>query len=341
MSALARQDEPRDAGPGAALASRIRAGQRTALARAITLLESTRADRAALGQTVLTALLPHTGAAVRVGVTGVPGVGKSTFIEALGTMLITQGHRVAVLTVDPSSERTGGSILGDKTRMPRLAADPNAFVRPSPSSGVLGGVARMTRETMLLCEAAGYDVVLVETVGVGQSETIVAGMVDTFLVLALPGAGDELQGIKKGIVELADLVVVTKADGENKLRAQQAARHWSAALHIIAAADAAWQPPVLTISAVAGHGLEAVWRRVLDHRASLERTGELEAKRRGQALAWFKSLLAAQLRASLERVPEIARAIVAAEACVARGTMAPGTAVTHVADVIARRLGEH
>src|SRR5919199_6014470 len=226
---------------------------------------------------------------------GVPGVGKSTFIDAFGTMLTAAGHRVAVLAVDPSSRRTGGSILGEKTRMTRLAADPAAYVRPSPSSGALGGVARMTRETMLLCEAAGYDVVLVETVGVGQSETVVAEMVDVFLVLALPGAGDELQGIKKGLVELADIVAVNKAEGENRLRAEQAARHYRNALHIIEPASPAWTPIVLTMSALTGEGLDALWAEVGRHRACLEAAGELAAKRRGQLVRWMWSTVERRL----------------------------------------------
>lgn len=240
----------------------VRACDRALLARAITLIESTRADHQALAEALLQCLWPHTGGAVRVGITGVPGVGKSTFIEAFGRMLTKAGHRVAVLAVDPTSSRTGGSILGDKTRMTDLGADPNAFIRPSPTAGTLGGVARRTRETMALCEAAGFDVILVETVGVGQSETVVADMVDFFLVLMLPGAGDELQGIKKGILEIADMIAVNKADGENAPRAEAAARDYRGALHILKPASANWSPPVVTCSALKNQGLDTVWAEI-------------------------------------------------------------------------------
>src|SRR5580693_954711 len=228
-----RPESARTSPDVAKLAEGIRAGERSVLARAITLIESKRADHQRAARRLVQELLPHTGQAIRVGITGMPGVGKSTTIDALGLYLTNQGHRVAVLTVDPSSSRSGGSILGDKTRMPRLAADPKAYIRPSPASGTLGGVAAKTREAMLLCEAAGFDVVLVETVGIGQSETAVADMTDFFLVLLLPGAGDELQGLKKGIVELADLLAINKADGDNLPRAQTAAAEYRAALHIL------------------------------------------------------------------------------------------------------------
>src|ERR671913_197649 len=225
-------------------AEAVQSGDRAALARAITLMESRRPDHREAARALLQSLMPSTGKAVRVGITGVPGVGKSTAIDTLGSMLTEQGHRVAVLAVDPSSTRTGGAILGDKTRMARLAADPNAFIRPSPSSGTLGGVAARTREAMLLCEAAGFDIVLVETIGVGQSEIAVADLTDFFLVLMLPGAGDELQGIKKGIVELADMIAVNKADGDGAERARAAAAEYQAALHILTPPSATWQPPV-------------------------------------------------------------------------------------------------
>ena len=234
-------------------------GDRAALARAITLVESKRADHRAAAGKLLDRVMLRTGQAVRVGITGVPGVGKSTLIDALGSQLTAKGHRIAVLAVDPSSTRTGGSILGDKTRMARLAADPNAFIRPSPSSGTLGGVAAKTRETMLLCEAAGFTVVLVETVGTGQSETAVADLTDFFLVLMLPGAGDELQGIKKGVVELADMIAVNKADGDNARRAAAAAAEYRAALHILTPPQATWSPPVVTVSGLQGEGLEDLW----------------------------------------------------------------------------------
>src|SRR6266540_3306557 len=239
----------------AALARGIRAGERAVLARAITLIESKRADHQKAARELVQKLLPGTGKAVRVGITGMPGAGKSTTIDALGTYLTDKGHRVAVLAVDPSSNRTGGSILADKTRMPRLAADGNAFIRPSPTSGSLGGVAAKTREAMLVCEAAGFDVVLVETVGIGQSETAVADMTDFFLVLLLPGAGDELQGLKKGVVELADMLAVNKADGDNVARARAAAAEYRAALHILSPRSPGWTAPVVTCSALTGEGV--------------------------------------------------------------------------------------
>ena len=265
-------------------------GDRAMLARAITLMESRRPDHRAKARDLLQELMPRTGNAVRVGITGVPGVGKSTAIDTLGSMLTAQGHKVAVLAVDPTSTRTGGAILGDKTRMAKLAADPNAFIRPSPTSGTLGGVAAKTRETMLLCEAAGFDVILVETVGVGQSETAVADLTDFFLVLMLPGAGDELQGIKKGILELADMIAVNKADDAGA-RAKAAAAEYKAALHILTPASATWTPPVVTVSGLTGQGLDELWDKVLDHRKRLEATGELAAKRRAQDTKWMWALV--------------------------------------------------
>ncbi|MBS2537197.1 methylmalonyl Co-A mutase-associated GTPase MeaB [Catenulispora sp. NF23] len=277
----------------------VRSGSRAAIARTITLVESTRADHRVTAQQVLTALLPYSGGAVRVGVTGVPGVGKSTFIDALGTMLTGLGHRVAVLAVDPSSTRTGGSILGDKTRMERLAVDPAAFVRPSPTSGTLGGVAKATRESMVVMEAAGYDVVLVETVGVGQSETAVAGMVDTFLLLALARTGDQLQGIKKGVLELADVIAVNKADGPHERDARAAARELSGALRLLRTPDAPWTPPVLTCSAREDTGLDEIWNQVRAHRKALEATDSLAARRREQQVAWVWNLVEDRLLARL------------------------------------------
>src|SRR5712675_1772738 len=243
----------------------IRAGERAVLARAITLIESKRADHQKTARQLVQDLLPLTGRAIRVGITGAPGVGKSTTIDALGTYLTGIGHKVAVLAVDPSSARTGGSILADKTRMARLATDDNAFIRPSPAAGTLGGVAAKTRETMLACEAAGFDVILVETVGIGQSETAVADMTDFFLALMLPGAGDELQGIKKGLVELADMIAINKADGDNLARAKAAAAEYRAALHILTPRVAEWNPPVITYSAATGTGVAQLWENVLDH----------------------------------------------------------------------------
>ncbi len=285
----------------------VRDGSRAYIARAITLVESTRPDHRALAQRLLVELLPHSGNAVRVGITGVPGVGKSTFIEALGTMLTGLGHRVAVLAVDPSSSRTGGSILGDKTRMEKLAVDPAAFVRPSPTSGTLGGVARATRESMVVMEAAGYDVVLVETVGVGQSETTVAGMVDSFLLLTLARTGDQLQGIKKGVLELADIVAVNKADGPHELDARAAARELAGALRLLQAPDAAWTPPVLTCSGRDGAGLDVLWERLQQHRQILDATGALAAKRRDQQIDWTWAMVHDQLLSQLREHPEVRR----------------------------------
>lgn len=283
----------------------VREGSRAYIARAVTLVESTRADHRALAQQLLTELLPYSGAARRVGVSGVPGVGKSTFIDALGTMLTGLGHRVAVLAVDPSSTRTGGSILGDKTRMERLAVDPAAFVRPSPTSGTLGGVAKATRETIIVMEAAGYDVVLVETVGVGQSETTVANMVDSFLLLSLARTGDQLQGIKKGVLELADVIAVNKADGPHERDARSAARELAGALRLMHPADAAWTPPVLSCSAREGTGLDTLWERLEQHRALLDSTGRLAAKRRDQQIDWAWAMVHDELRDRLRSHPEV------------------------------------
>ncbi len=273
------------------LAERLVEGDRSALARAITLVESTRADHQAQARALLTELMPKTGGSWRVGLTGTPGVGKSTLIETLGGRLTAKGRRVAVLAVDPSSTRTRGSILGDKTRMGALSVDPNAFIRPSPSSGALGGVARKTRESLLLCEAAGFDVVIVETVGVGQSETVVAGMVDVFVALVLPGGGDELQGIKKGLLELAEILFVNKADGDNVARAERSARDLRAALHLLAPADPNWEPAVLTGSAETGDGVDELWETVGRHRTAMESAGALSARRARQQVDWFRGMV--------------------------------------------------
>ncbi|MEU8833917.1 methylmalonyl Co-A mutase-associated GTPase MeaB [Streptomyces sp. NBC_01707] len=280
-------------------------GKRAHIARAITLVESTRPDHRALAQQLLRELLPHSGNARRVGISGVPGVGKSTFIDALGTMLTGLGHRVAVLAVDPSSSRTGGSILGDKTRMERLAVDPAAFVRPSPTAGTLGGVAKATRESIVVMEAAGYDVVLVETVGVGQSETAVAQMVDTFLLLTLARTGDQLQGIKKGVLELADAIAVNKADGPHERDARAAGRELAGALRLMHPADAAWTPPVLTCSARESTGLDTLWERLEQHRALLDSTGRLAAKRRDQQVDWTWTMVRDELLDSLRSHPQV------------------------------------
>ncbi|HEY8565001.1 MAG TPA: methylmalonyl Co-A mutase-associated GTPase MeaB [Beijerinckiaceae bacterium] len=317
------------------LADRLLSGDRAALARAITLVESRRADHRAEAAALLQAMLPHTGRAARVGITGVPGVGKSTTIDALGSLLTGQGRRVAVLAVDPSSSRTGGAILGDKTRMARLSSDPNAYIRPSPSAGTLGGVGAKTREAMLLCEAAGFDTILVETVGVGQSETAVADLTDCFLVLMLPGAGDELQGIKKGVLELADIVAVNKADGEGRDRARAAAAEYKAALHILTPASPIWSPPVLTVSGLTGDGLDRLWATVLDHRARLDAAGELQAKRRTQDGRWMWALVDERLRARLTSDPELRAKSRAVEQDVAAGRLPP----TSGAETIAALLG--
>ncbi len=309
-------------------------GDRAALARAITLAESKRPDRRAAARRLIEAAMPLTGRAVRVGITGVPGVGKSTTIDALGAALTAKGHRVAVLAVDPSSSRTGGSILGDKTRMARLAADPSAFIRPSPTSGTLGGVAARTRETMLLCEAAGFDVILVETVGVGQSETAVADLTDFFLVLMLPGAGDELQGIKKGILELADGIAVNKAEGEGRARALAAAAEYRAALHILTPASPTWSPPVVTISGLTGEGLDDLWERIIDHRRRLDATGEIAAKRREQDIRWMWALVDERLRERLTGDPAVRARMGAIEASVRDGAASPGAAADEIAALI-------
>ncbi|CAM5285591.1 methylmalonyl Co-A mutase-associated GTPase MeaB [Streptomyces abikoensis] len=311
-------------------------GKRAVVARAITLVESTRPDHRALAQRMLTELLPHAGAARRIGITGVPGVGKSTFIDAFGTMLTGLGHRVAVLAVDPSSSRTGGSILGDKTRMERLATDPAAFVRPSPTAGTLGGVARATRETIVVMEAAGYDVVLVETVGVGQSETAVAGMVDSFLMLTLARTGDQLQGIKKGVLELADLVAVNKADGPHERDAKAAARELAGALRLLQPPDAAWNPPVLTCSAREGTGLETVWERLEQHRSVMDGTGALAARRREQQVGWVWTMVREQLMDELRDHPAVRAAGPGIEAQVREGTLPASLAAERLLEAFRR-----
>jgi LAO/AO transport system kinase len=309
-----------------AVVAGIAAEDRSVLARAITLVESQRPeDRAKVGDLV-TRLLPRTGRAIRVGITGVPGVGKSTLIDALGAMLLTRGFSVAVLAIDPSSNATGGSILADKTRMPRLAGDPRAFVRPSPSGGELGGVARRTREASLVCEAFGFDVIVIETVGVGQSETAVADMVDTFVLLALPGAGDELQGIKRGIMEMADLVAVNKADGDNASRARRAAKDLVAALRYQRRRHHAWEPRVLTVSALTGAGISDLWAAVTEHRTELESTGDLGRLRAEQAERWMWQLIEEGLRARFERHPAVSARLREIATAVESGRVPAGTA---------------
>ena len=329
------------AGPTAdALAAGVRAGDRTVLARAITLIESASPDDEALAQEVLARLLPHAGGAARVGISGAPGVGKSTLIDALGMHLVAAGHKVAVLAVDPSSVRSGGSLLGDKTRMERLAQHPNAYIRPSPAARTLGGVARRTREAMLLCEAAGFDVVLVETVGVGQSETAVAGMVDFFLLLALAGAGDELSGIKRGIVELADAIAVTKADGDNLAPARRAAAEAAAALSYLRPRSPAWRPRAATVSALTGEGIPELWSLIEEHRRALAAAGELEARRREQRSDWLHSALEERLLAAFRAHPAVRDRLAEAERAVASGETTAGQAaaeLVHLLGVVGAR----
>ncbi len=304
----------------------IFSGDRRVLARAITLVESTLGDHRRAAQALVDGVLTRTGKAVRLGITGVPGVGKSTFIENFGMMLIERGMRVAVLAIDPSSSRSGGSILADKTRMERLAAAQGAFIRPSPSGGTLGGVARMTRETMLLCEAAGFDVIIVETVGVGQNEVTVAGMVDFFLVLMITGAGDALQGIKKGILELADAVAINKADGDNVEAARKTRKELASAMHLMQPASATWTPPVLTCSAVTLAGLPQVWDTVQSHHLRMSDSGELDEKRREQALQWMEALIQEGLNDRFYQHPEIKRNLRRVAGDVRNGVIMPTTA---------------
>jgi len=317
-----------------ALAKELRAGSRAALARAITLIESRRADHQAAARDLVQALLPGTGKAIRVGITGSPGVGKSTTIDALGMYLIEDGHKVAVLAVDPTSARTGGSILGDKTRMARLSASEHAYIRPSPSSGTLGGVAAKTREAMLLCEAAGFDIILVETVGIGQSETAVADMTDFFLTLMLPGAGDELQGIKKGLVELADMVAVNKADGDNVKRANRAAGDYRSALHILSPRSEHWQPPVVTYSALTGAGIAELWQKILDHRTAMTMCGDFAARRREQQVKWMWSMLEQRMLARLRADASTRARVKKIEIDVADGRLTPAVAAGQMMELL-------
>jgi LAO/AO transport system kinase len=314
------------------LAERVRTGERRALAKAITLVESTRPDHRERAQKLLGELLPHSGRSLRIGISGVPGVGKSTFIEALGMYLIGRGHRIAVLAVDPSSTVHGGSILGDKTRMELLSQREEAFIRPTPSSGNLGGVAEHTREALLLCEAAGHDIIIVETVGVGQSETAVAGMTDCFVLLQLPNAGDDLQAIKKGIMELADLVVFNKADID-PAAAQLAAAQMRSALSMLHPASPNWQPPVLTLSATRKDGLEEFWQVIEKFRAALGASGECEARRRHQALAWMWQLVDSGLREGFRRHPAVRDTLAVTAAAVEAGSITPTAAAQRLLDL--------
>ena len=309
-------------------------GDRRLIAKAITLIESSLAAHQRLAQTIIDLLLPYSGKAIRLGITGVPGVGKSTFIESLGTMLVKKGHRVAVLAVDPSSKRSGGSVLADKTRMEKLAVEPRAFIRPSPSGGTLGGVARKTRETMILCEAAGFDVIIVETVGVGQSETAVASMVDFFLVLMIAGAGDELQGIKKGILELADAVAVNKADGDNIERAEFARKQYETALHFLAPSSPNWTPPVMTCSALEMIDIDVIWKNVTKHHTIFTNTGELKANREKQAVDWMWSLVKEGLKDRFYQNPEVKKNLPETIREVENGTTASTIAASRLLDFL-------
>ncbi|MFG2004691.1 methylmalonyl Co-A mutase-associated GTPase MeaB [Spirillospora sp. NPDC048911] len=315
----------------------VREGSRAWIARSITLVESSRPDHRELAQRLLVELTPHAGGARRVGITGVPGVGKSTFIDALGTALTTDGHKVAVLAVDPSSTRTGGSILGDKTRMNRLAVDPDAFIRPSPTAGTLGGVAKATREAMVVMEAAGYDIVLVETVGVGQSETAVAEMVDSFLFLTLARTGDQLQGIKKGVLELADVIAVNKADGEHAMEAKKAARELSGALRLLRSDERVRDIPVLTCSAKENTGLDTIWQHIVDHQDRLKETGELDERRRRQQIGWTWAMVRDRLLTELHEHPAVREAAPDLEAQVAEGTLTPALAAETILAAFTRR----
>ncbi len=315
------------------LAAAIKAGDRRALAKGITLVESTRSDHRQQAAELLETLMPATGNSIRIGISGVPGVGKSTFIEAFGNLLLERGHRVSVLAVDPTSAVTGGSILGDKTRMETLAFAKNAFVRPSPAGKTLGGVTRRTRESLLLCEAAGFDVILVETVGVGQSETAVADMTDMFVLLLLPAGGDELQGIKRGIMELADLVLVNKADGEQTNSANQTMADYRSALHFMKSRFASWQPQVLACSSLKNSGIAEVWQEVESFRSTTTASGELQQHRAQQARSWMWSETAEALVADLKNHPAVKSLVPELEQAVLRGELPPTLA--------AQRLIEH
>jgi LAO/AO transport system kinase len=306
----------------------VRSGDRKVIAKTITLVESSNPAHQELITEVLNALLPFTGNSVRLGITGVPGVGKSTFIESLGLHLVEQGLRAAILAVDPSSARSGGSIMGDKTRMEKLSVEERAFIRPSPSGGTLGGVSRKTRESMLICEAAGFDVVIVETVGVGQSEVTVASMVDFFLILILAGAGDGLQGIKRGIIELADAIAVNKADGDNIERAQVARRAYEDAVSLLFSSSSTWMPPVITCSAIQLTGVDEIWKTVLDHRKKLTAIGELDLKRKKQALEWMRLLLDEGLKTWFYQLPEVKELLPGLSWSVEKGSITPTMAAT-------------
>ena len=316
------------------IAAAIRGGDRVALGRAITLIESSRPEDQVRARELLKTLLADTGKAIRIGISGVPGAGKSTLIDQFGLNLIEAGHKVAVLAVDPTSSRTGGSILGDKTRMGRLASEKNAFIRPSPAGTSLGGVTKTTRETIAIAEAAGFDVVLVETVGVGQSETAVSNMVDVFVVVAIPGAGDELQGIKRGLLELADIIAVNKADGDNVERANRAATEYRAALHILASGNTAWQPAVLTMSARDNAGLDTLWEKIGECRRALAEAGVLDDRRAEQAATWMREIFEQRLLAAFKGGRRAAREYQDIEAQVREGTMSPADGADALAELV-------
>ena len=311
----------------------VLAQNRRIIAKTITLIESSLPSHQEMAKAIVDALLPYTGKAVRIGITGVPGVGKSTYIESFGLQLVQQGRRVAVLAVDPSSSKSGGSIMGDKTRMERLSLAQQAFIRPSPTGGTLGGVARRTRETIVVCEAAGFDVIIVETVGVGQSETTVASMVDFFLVLMLAGAGDELQGIKKGVLELADAIAINKADGNNVENTAKAKIEYEKALNLLKPSSKIWSPPVLTCSAVTRDGIEDIWQTILDHKKKLGISGELKRKRRRQALDWLWALVEEGLRERFYRNPDVEKSLSDIVKAVEKGETAPTAAAHRLLDL--------
>jgi len=311
-------------------AAGVLSGDRAKLARAITLIESRNPDHQKMAQEMLVELLPRTGNSLRIGISGLPGAGKSTFIEAFGTMLTGLGHKVAVLAVDPTSSRTGGSILGDKTRMARLSTDDNAFIRPSPTGGTLGGVARATREAILVCEAGGFDVILVETVGVGQSEITVSEMVDFFLVLMIAGGGDELQGIKKGVLEIADMIAITKADGDNETRAKITAADYQHAMRIVTPTSPTWVAPVVTVSSVQNRGLDTLWEHIQNHRKLLTASGEREGKRRAQMLRWMWAMVEDRVMSTLRSKPEVKNLVPSLEKDIGAGKLTPALAVERI-----------
>jgi LAO/AO transport system kinase len=311
----------------------VQSGDRAKLAQAITLIESRKPDHQEQAQELLLKLVPYAGSSVRVGISGVPGAGKSTFIDTLGSNLTREGHKIAVLAVDPTSARTGGSILGDKTRMANLATNENAFIRPSPTSGTLGGVTRTTRETILVCEAAGYNVILVETVGVGQSEVAVSEMVDFFMVLLISGAGDELQGIKKGVLEIADMIALNKADGDNELKARTSAAEYQHALRIISPKDRDWAPPVVTISALENRGLDDLWARVIERYTQLTESGGLTKMRQQQQVRWMWAMVEDRLLTKLKAHPDIETMVPSLESAVIKGELTPALAVDRMLKV--------